>query len=613
MKKIIIAALAATCLFATSCQDFLTKQNPNAIESEFFFSDETSLVLYTNGFIRSYMPTLIDFINGDRYSDAQSWDGKLLFYTDDFTQMDQTSWSWTFLRSINYFLENMRSEEVTANVDAAVINHYEGVGRFFRALFYFDKMKTYGAVPVYTSVIDSEDSDALYKGRDDRSVVAKQIYDDLKFACDNCLTDSKYCTKRTYINKYVALAEMARFCLYEGTYRKYHTNDPSKGTAWTSAEKGEATTYLNACIDACEKLMSCGQFKITDNASKRESQYRDMFICSDACSSYYNDIIWARDYDEGLQVNNTSYSVNDYMTNAQHAQYAFNRDFLFTYLMLDGTPFTSKYSGESYYNASFAEECEGRDYRLKQTIRTPGFTRAKGTQHFAPDFVFAKTGYQPVKYLTDEINDEISGATYSDAPVMRYAEVLLNYAEAKAELGACTQDVWNKTIKVLRERSGVKSIYPTSADPYMVKYFLGKVTDPLILEVRRERGVELCMESLRQEDCRRWHMGELLVRQKTGMYIPEIEKDLDIDGDGKVDNIVSAKLTEKNGMKVLTINLNGSKKSASGHILSEGDHGYIKCHTDYFKVYHWSEKKYLYPIPNVSVTMNENLGQNAGW
>jgi len=612
MKKIIIAALAV-CALATSCQDFLTKQNPNAIDSEYFFVDETSLELYTNGFIRSWMPSPSGFFGGDSSSDTQSFDGKQLFFTDKFTQMDQTSWSWTTLRSVNYYLEKMRNETIAANVDEKVLNHYEGVGRFFRALFYIDKMQTYGAVPWYDKVIDSEDTESLYKGRDARSVIAKNILTDLNYACENCLTDDKYCTKGTLVNKYVALALKSRFCLFEGTYRKYFTNDPSTGQAWTAAEKNESTTYLNECIDACEKLMAFGKYGLIDNAAKRETQYRDMFNKEDGATNCAKEFIWVRDYDAGFQVQNTSYSINDYFINAQHAQYAYNRDFVMTYLMLDGTPFTSKYKNKEYYNVSFHDEFIDRDYRMKQSMRHPGFMRANGTKPYAPDFTFAKTGYQPIKYLTDEINDELSGATYIDFPIFRYAEILLNYAEAKAELGQCTKDVWDKTIKPLRERAGVKSIYPTSADPYLVSYFLNTVTDAVTLEVRRERGTELNMENVRVQDDMRWHMGELFVRQKTGMYVPVIEEDLDLNEDGKVESIVSAKLTEKKGMYLLSINYNGSTKSAGGHILSEGDHGYILPFTDYVKEYNWSEKKYLRPIPNVSVTMNEKLGQNAGW
>ncbi len=608
MKKLILFFLSV-CLMATSCEDFLERENPNAINSEFFFENESSLVLYTNGLIRSYATEIMDFINGDRYSDTQSWDGEQLFYTDRYTVANSTSWSWSSLRAINYYLEHMRE----AKADAAVLDHYEGVGRFFRAMFYFRRMKTFGALPWYDHVIESSNKQDLYKDRDSRSEICRHILDDLNYACAHCSDDEAYRVRATLIHRYVALAVKARFCLYEGTYRKYHTVDPSTGKPWTSEEKAEGTTYLEECINACEEIMASRVYSLVDVAGNRRTQYRAMFTAEDGCADYTDEWIWARDYDEGYQVSNKSYSINDYMINAQHASYAFNRDFIMTYLMLDGTPFTSRYAGTSYYNVSFPDECEGRDYRLEQTIRTPGFTRDKGRRNYAPDLVYAKTGYQPVKYLTDDIKDEINDATYTDVPLIRYAEILLSYAEAKAEMGACTKAIWDKTVALTRARSGVKSIYPTVADPYMQAYFENTVTDPVILEIRRERGTEFPMENLRQDDIRRWHMGNLLVKVKTGIYIPSLETPLDLDEDGVADNFVSSKVTEKAGLRVLTVNYNGSSLSGAGHVLSEGNKGYIKVATGIQQGYYWSEKKYLYPIPAPDITLNDGLGQNYGW
>ena len=610
MKRYLAVFISVLAL-ATSCEDFLSKENPNAIESEFFFKDENSLVIYTNSMTRSWVPEIIDFVNGDRYTDTHGWDSRYNFYTDKYDVGDMTSWSWSFLRTVNYYLEHMGE----AKVDPEVHDHYDGVGHFFRAMFYIGKVQQIGACPWYDHTIDPTDKEALYKGRDPRSFVCKKILEDLDFAATHCSGDAKYRTRSTYVHKYVALAYKARFCLFEGTYRKYHDIDHSTGKPWTAEEKAEGDMYLNECLLACEEIMNSGIYGLIDNPANRATQYRNLFINEDGCTNLTKEFIFARDYDATYQVNNTKYSINDYMINAQHANYSFNRDFVMTYLLQDGTPFTSQYTGEDYYRATFQEECTGRDLRLTQTMRTPGFTRDGGKKHYAPDLVYSKTGYQPIKWLYDRIDlDEINSPTYTDVPLIRYAEVLLAYAEAKAELGACTQAVWDATIKLLRERAGVKSIYPTAADPYMMKYFPG-VTDPVILEVRRERGIELTMENIRQQDIRRWHMGELLVRQKTGMWIPSIETDLDLDGDGTPDNMVSQLLTEKAGIKVLHIVPKNytPTKDEDYHQLSEGDHGYILPYMGNRSQYKWEEKKYLYPVPASSVTMNDNLDQNAGW
>ena len=92
----------------------------------------------------------------------------------------------------------------------------------------------------------------------------------------------------------------------------------------------------------------------------------------------------------------------------------------------------------------------------------------------------------------------------------RYGEVLLNYAEAMAELGTLTDADWAKTIGVLRTRGGITggiNTKPTVADPYLVANYFPGITDPTILEVRRERGIELCLEGFRFADLLRWKRG----------------------------------------------------------------------------------------------------------
>lgn len=257
-----------------------------------------------------------------------------------------------------------------------MLDHYEGVGRFFRALFYINKVQTFGAVPWYDTSIDTTDTEALFKDRDNREYVAAKILEDLDYACTCCLASKKYMTRASYIHRYVALALKARFCLYEGTMRKYHAVDPSTGRAWT---KDESRFYLGECVRACEAIMGDGVYKLVDNASKRQTQYRDMFTNADACGVYTDEFIWARDYDIDLKV---TYAINDYMVNPPACQLRLHAAFIDTYLMTDGTPFTSKYA--DYDSVDFATECTDRDFRLAQTIRTPGFTRDGGTTQWAP-------------------------------------------------------------------------------------------------------------------------------------------------------------------------------------------------------------------------------------
>ena len=549
--------------------------------------------------IGDFATSIKSFIDGDKNADTHSWDGKLAYLMDNYSANDAANWeksNWSVLRSVNYYLDNMRK----ASADPAVLDHYEGVGRLFRAMFYYDKIKLFGAVPWYETSIDPTDYTALYKDRDSRDYVAEKVLEDINYACEHCSTDAKYRSHASYFHRYVALAFKARFCLFEGTMRKYHANDPSTGKPWA---RDESRRYLEACIDACEQLMASGIYRLSDNPNRRETQYRDMFTCADGISSYSDEFIWAREYDIDLKV---TYAINDYMVNVQHASYAFTRQFINTYLMRDGSPFTTRFA--DYDSVPFELECKDRDYRLTQTIRHPGFTRGGGTVRYAPDLGFSKTGYQPIKWLTDDYTkDSNVSAIATDVPLMRYAEVLLDYAEAKAELGEMTEEVWDKTIKPLRERAGVVSIYPTEADPYMAAYFQGRVTDRFILEVRRERGIELVMENQRWYDIMRWRQGELLAREWKGIYIPAVDMPLDLDLDGKAETVVTADKNFSGSLTTLYIDA----ASDAGHRLSNGTSGNIIPFTKNERT--WRDYKYVRPIPTTALQANKNLTQNPEW
>ena len=607
MKKYI--AILFACVSFCACEDFLTQENPNKIESEYYFKDESSLEIYANGLTRSFATGIKNFVNGDKNADTHAWDGAAAYFKDNYSASEASNWgtsNWSQLRSINYYLDNMRN----AVASDAILDHYEGVGRFFRALFYIDKVQTFGAVPWYEKSIEATDQEALFKDRDNREFVASKILEDLDYACTYCSTAASYRNQASYIHRYVALALKARFCLYEGTMRKYHTVDPSTGRAWT---KDESRFYLGECVKACEAIMGDGVYKLTDDPAKRQTQYRDMFTNADACGVYTDEFIWARDYDIDLKV---TYAINNYMVNPQHANYAFTRQFIDTYLMTDGTPFTSKYP--DYDDLDLVAECTDRDYRLAQTIRTPGFTRDGGTTQWAPDVTFSKTGYQPIKWLTDDSSkDTNTSKCDNDVPLMRYAEVLLNYAEAKAELGTLTQDDLTISINKLRDRVGMPPLDMAKAnakpDWYLSseEYGYPNVTGAnagVILEIRRERTIELLQEGHRFEDLVRWKAGTCIDQAITGMYFPG-PGEYDLTGDGKADLILyakgSAKPSADEGVYVYEL--------GTDIFLSEDTKGYMAFHKDVERTKFNEGRDYLYPIPSGERSLNKNLTQNPGW
>ena len=199
---------------------------------------------------------------------------------------------------------------------------------------------------------------------------------------------------------------------------------------------------------------------------------------------------------------------------------------------------------------------------------------------------------------------------------------MLNYAEAKAELGTLTQEDIDLAIKPLRDRAGVANLSLTKAnaspDPYLASPETGyaNVTGDnkgVILEIRRERTVELPCEGLRQWDMLRWKEGAQLVPSSNGLdgflgcYFPSLGE-YDMNGDGKMDLCLwSGTKPATTCDAMLEI---GEGKDAQ---LTEGTSGYIVCFRG--RTYKWEEgRDYLWPIPtDQRVATGGALSQNPGY
>ena len=389
MKKITYILLSA-CFLLTSCEDFLNRDPDAKVGSGDYFTDEGSLLTYTNGFIQKYTPSAADLGYGDGYSDIMATEKSFTFLTNaSWTPDLQSGWSisnWTPIYNINYFLVHMREAK---GLSEATYNHYEGTARFWRAWQYFEKVKTFGAVPWYDEPIDPEDMVALYKPRDSREYVMERVLEDLDFACKHCYTSSEWinCAR---INRYIALAYKARVCLFEGTYRKYHSVDPSTGKAWEDKQASEK--FLRECAEACEELMAAGVYSIVNNPANVKTQYRELFT-QEAVNT--TEVIWARQMSVGMT---TFHDLTWRYTSGSYGQrWSLDQDFVKTYLNLDGSRHTA--TGEE-----FTTEVENRDYRLSQSIITPGYTKLVGGVSTAtpPDFTVTLTGYQVIKFNIDD-------------------------------------------------------------------------------------------------------------------------------------------------------------------------------------------------------------------
>ena len=605
MKRIIYAALA--CLTFASCEDFLDKQPIEQIGTDEYFKNEGALEKYTNGFLNSYTPGSGDITRGDGNCDIiEVKQTSSYLFQPVWNPSLQGGWStgtWNFVYYINTFLDRMHEAQ---GVSEAAFAHYEGTARFWRAWNYFELVKTFGGVPWYDHVVSNNSHEDLYKPRDSREYVMDKVLEDLTFASTYCLADAKYTKGSALINKWVALAFKSRVCLYEGTFRKYHSREPSSDKPWQNDVYNADNKFLREAAAAAKEIMDKGPFSLVTGDVK--TAYRSLFTSAGLLTQ---EVIFGREYSKELSAfHETSWY---YYSPTYGTKIAMTKKFMNTYLTTKGTPFTDI---DGYKTIDFIHEFDGRDARMAQTVISPSYQmKISGrTVPYSPNWKVTRTGYHPIKWSIDDDADNVlsKAASWNSLPIIRYAEVLLNYAEAKAELGEMDAAVWDQTIAPLRSRAGVTSVIPAKADPYMEAYFLNTVTDKWILEVRRERGIELCLEmGLRWDDDMRWHMGDLLTSDNnpwTGIYIGSTSYTYDYTGLSTDDNgdpvpdfyIRPGEDTEHS----IAISNTGANQTFS--LNGEGNIVW-----EYRRV--WSEKKYLRPIPLTAITRNPNLEQNALW
>ncbi len=579
MKHTIINALFLSAAIACiSCEDMLDYQPKDRLSPDTYFKTETDCELWTNNYYTVFPSAEgiysepYDVIVRDVLADEISGVRKPM-PTDG-------NWNWEKLREMNFFLSRASQVE-----DESVRLEYEGLTRFFRAYFYFEKVKRYGDVPWVDRPLGS-DEEELYKGRDSRESVMEKVMEDVDFAIANLPE-----VQNVYrVTRWTARALKSRIALFEGTFRKYHGLDGYE-------------EFLQACVNASEPFLT-GPYSIYTSGS---TPYQDLFTSQDAIET---EIILARAYTSAIS--GMTHDVNGHLTGATMGRPGMTRNVVNMYLMRDGSRYTDQ---ENYATKTFVEECKNRDLRMAQTLRTPGYKRIGGSKELAPDLSRSTTGYQLIKYLTEEKYDANKAST-NDMPLFRLAEVLLNYAEAKAELGTLKQADLDNTIRPLRVRAGLPDLDMEEAnanpDPYLSSPETGyaNVTGDnkgVILEIRRERTLETPMEGLRYWDIMRWKEGKRFEKPIEGLYFPGTGE-YDLDGNGSVDVCIYD--TEKapgNSADVLYLKL------GSDIVLSEGTSGNVLAHSTQQRT--WNEERdYLYPIPTDDRVLTQGaISQNPGW
>lgn len=598
MKKFTVY-IFIVILAGVSCKkDFLNRYPQDTISPELFFKSEEDLALYVNGLLSlSGTGQYFDDQSSDNMATTAAIEVKNMMTGSPSSQNITNGWDWSRLRDINYFLDNYNRAVVTQDVK----DHYAGLARYYRAGFYFDKIKRYSDVPWYAHALNPDDTAQLYKPRDPRALVVDSIMEDIGFAATRVRTSVPSGTPDGWAVKML----YARIALYEGAYRKYH---PELGLQSTAAR------FLDTAVSVAKQIIESGRFSIY-NTGKPEQDYATLFNSQDLLQN--REVILAFPYDANKSSYNSninSYVFGDY-------EQCPSRDLVQTYLLRDGSRFTAI---PGYDRMQFVEEFRNRDPRMQQTLAAPGFTRANDARPYIQQLNKNFTGYHQLKGYANTRDNVVAGSV--DVPVYRYAEALLIYAEALAELGTLTQTDLDQSINLLRARAGMPAMSLAASnaapDPLLSGKFpavTGAMTG-VILEIRRERRVELAMEGYRYDDLMRWHAGKLMEQIPEGMYFPGLGK-YDLTGDGAEDIILISKDQdipaeagkEKNalGVTLLYYKAGSIGDNVTVYLKNGSSGGAIVTETNRRQ---FMEPKYYYrPVPYTQVILNPKLQQIFDW
>ena len=579
ISKIMMCVLAAAMLLTGCSKDYLNTVPKDRLDATKFFNTAKDLEVYTNGFYTQ----LPDYHLYDASYGESSDDIVPLIAPDRIkgtrivpVASGSGDWSWSNLRTINYFLthyEKCQDEEAKLR--------YGAVAKFFRAFFYYDKVRKFGDVPWYNKVLDADDED-LYKARDSRQLVIDSTLADLDFAIAHLPEEVKI----NEITKYTALALKARVCLFEGTYRKYH------GIAkWED--------LLKAAAEASFQLMTESPYRLFNDGGA-DNCYRNLFARNDQTTV---ETILAKDYNPDFGRHTLGYL----MTSATSGSWGMAQDLVNTYLMKDGTRFTNI---PGYDKMTFFDLMQNRDPRLTQSTAGPNFTVFGSSSPEPVSLNATTTGYRIIKALPGK-DQWSSSSSYNDIIIFRLGEVLLNYAEAKAELGTLSQQDLDQSINLLRDRVNMPYLNLAEAnanpDSYLAAMYpnVSKSNNKgVILEIRRERRVELFNEGFRWDDLMRWKEGKKLEKPMVGLYFPHLGA-YDFTGDGDADVYVYS--GDKSGAPASVSSFVNIKQRP----LTNGDSGNLNPFD--YQVHFDESKDYLQPIPLEDLKLNKNLVQNPGW
>ncbi len=446
-----------------------------------------------------------------------------------------------------------------------------GEAQFFRAQSYFELVQKFGNTIIVTEPLDT-DSEVLYGTQNDRGEVIDFIIQDLKDAAENLPETSSEVGR---LNKYVALSMLAKVALYEGTWQKFHTNGNN-----TTSNTQRSSDLLEIAKEAAEDVINSGKYKIFYNDILGKDSYKYLFTLEDGeqCNpanlskADNTEYIYFKRHRNG---DKTAYNLTHGMVG--NACWV-TRKIVNMFLCADGLPIEKSTLFKGYNGVT--DEFQNRDNRMDNMMlyhgekywNNDGKWRTSWTDTDLASCLEANvrsgSGYQSQKWGTERKVDDYYESY--DFPVIRYAEVLLTYAEAVYELnGAITDAELDYSLNLVRKR--VNPDMPKLSNSFVSTNGLN-----MREEIRRERTVELFLEGRRIDDLKRWATASV-----------EMPKDMQ-------------------GVMYRGTWFEGNWTNPGKTI---GDDGCLVMYTDRV----WEDKHYLYPLPSDQLQLNPQLKQNPGW
>jgi hypothetical protein len=510
-----VNVVAFMLIVFTGCKkDFLNQRPLDALSTDHPLASTNELRLFVNQFYISSLPAQPGAVNGSgiAFNDGFGTDNLTFGSTPDNRMNGSLSpngsaiGGYATIRSLNYFLANYKN----AVGSQTLINNYLGEVKFFRAITYFNMVKSYGDLTWVNQVLPA-DTSLMQVPRDPRTLIIDSVLADLDQAA--ILLPIQNNSSSLRIHSDVALALKSRVALYEATWQKYHKakNDPFFTPGITDAK---IQNYFQQARDAANPVITSGRWKIY-NTGKPLNDYQNLFITNDLSTN--SEVLLWRKYNVADLIGN---SIAKYVSTGG-GNMGVTLSLVDDYLSINGTPFvgTARANAQAVFGNELLPSI--RDPRLSQTVILPGKQQLKpGT--IAPlypplngtSFSQNTTGYGLSKFL--EYSDPIANTDDFKDPcpaiAFRYAEVLLNYAEAMAELGG-DPNLIAAALKPLRDRVGMPGVNYANefnADPN----YPFSTLSPVLQSVRRERRVELASEGFRLDDMMRWAAVDVLVKGK---------------------------------------------------------------------------------------------------